>query len=99
MSSSSKHDAIIRLQRDRFVGLAFAGGDLLIETDLDGRIGYVAGAAQAISGHQDKALIGRRLTDLIVPDAAGQGRAWTICAMPAGPCPAASGSKASAGAG
>ena len=67
MASPSKRDAALRLQRDRFVGFAFAGGDLLIETDLDGSITYVAGAAKTISGHGDEAMIGRLLSDLVMP--------------------------------
>ncbi|MEM8948282.1 MAG: EAL domain-containing protein [Pseudomonadota bacterium] len=67
MSSPSKRDAILRLQRDRFIGFAFAGGDLLIEADLSGTITYVVGAAQTISGHSDKEMIGQKLTDLVMP--------------------------------
>ncbi|NJO37510.1 MAG: EAL domain-containing protein [Rhizobiales bacterium] len=70
MSSPSKREAVLRLQRDRFVGFAFAGGDLLMETDLAGRINYVAGAAKTVSGRDDKALLGRRLTDLVLPELA-----------------------------
>ncbi|MGI9501398.1 MAG: EAL domain-containing protein [Geminicoccaceae bacterium] len=67
MSSSRQRDAILRQQRDRFIGFAFAGGDLLIETDLEGRITYVAGATQTISGRGEEAMIGRMLTDMVVP--------------------------------
>ncbi|MGI9486510.1 MAG: sensor domain-containing phosphodiesterase [Geminicoccaceae bacterium] len=67
MSSASKRDDILRLQRDRFIGFAFAGGDLLIETDRAGRITYVVGAAQTVSGHGEDQMIGRLLTDLVVP--------------------------------
>lgn len=67
MPSASKRDDILRQQRDRFIGFAFAGGDLLIETDRAGRITYVVGAAQTISGHGEDALIGRLLSDLVVP--------------------------------
>lgn len=75
MSSSSpssnprqvERDNVLRLQRDRFIGFAFAGGDLLIETDLEGRIAYVAGAAQTICGRADDTMIGRSLADLVVP--------------------------------
>ena len=52
--------------RDRFIGFAFAGGDLLIETDLEGRIGYVAGAAQTITGQDEEQLIGQNLVDLVL---------------------------------
>ncbi|MGI9511233.1 MAG: EAL domain-containing protein [Geminicoccaceae bacterium] len=66
MSSSQKRDALIRQQRDRFVGFAFAGGDLLIETDPAGKIIYVAGAAQTMSGHGENGLIGQLLPDLVI---------------------------------
>jgi EAL domain-containing protein (putative c-di-GMP-specific phosphodiesterase class I) len=62
---------VLRLQRDRFIGFAFAGGDLLLETDPDGQISYVAGAAKTISGHDNDSLIGKRLPDLVFPDLAG----------------------------
>lgn len=63
-----QNDASLRLQRDRFVGFAFAGGDLLLETDLDGCITYVAGAAQTMSGQSDDDLIGKALPDLVIPE-------------------------------
>jgi len=67
---SAGREASLRQQRDRFIGFAFAGGDLLVETDLAGRITYVAGAAQTISGRTDDALVGRLLTELVVPELA-----------------------------
>lgn len=67
MTSDVKRDAILRQQRDRFIGFAFAGGDLLVETDRAGQIAYVVGAAQTISGHGEDKMIGRMLTDLLVP--------------------------------
>lgn len=67
MSSELKRDATLRLQRDRFIGFAFAGGDLMVETDPGGRISYVVGAALTISGHGEDELIGRLLTDLVAP--------------------------------
>lgn len=70
MPSSSKRDAVLRQQRDRFVGFAFAGGDLLIETDRAGRIAYVAGAAQTMTGHAEETMIGCLLADLVVPELA-----------------------------
>ncbi len=65
--NSPSRDEIRRRLRDRFIGFAFAGGDLLIETDLDGKISYVAGAAQTIAGRGDKDLIDRNLGDLVLP--------------------------------
>lgn len=70
VTSSPQRDDTLRLQRDRFVGFAFAGGDLLMETDLDGRITYAAGAAQTISGRSERALIGTKLQDLVMPELA-----------------------------
>ena len=70
VSMSPNREAILRQQRDRFIGFAFAGGDLLVETDLAGQISYVAGAAQTISGQSEEAMIGKRLTDLVLPELA-----------------------------
>ena len=67
---SPNREAILRQQRDRFIGFAFAGGDLLVETDLAGQISYVAGAAQTMSGQSEEAMIGKRLTDLVLPELA-----------------------------
>ena len=53
--------------RARFVGFAFAGGDLLLEVESDGRIIYAAGAARHLTGHDVHALISRRLHELISP--------------------------------
>jgi EAL domain-containing protein (putative c-di-GMP-specific phosphodiesterase class I) len=63
-----QNDASLRLQRDRFVGFAFAGGDLLLETDSKGTITYVAGAAQTMSGRAEDGLIGKSLADLVIPE-------------------------------
>ncbi len=68
MPNSLQQDASLRLQRDRFIGFAFAGGDLLLETDLQGCITYVAGAAQTISGHTETELIGQAFSDLVIPE-------------------------------
>lgn len=73
-SPSPDRDEILRRQRDRFVGFAFAGGDLLIETDLTGRISYAAGAAQTISGHDIDDLIGQYLVDLVLAGLADDAR-------------------------
>jgi EAL domain-containing protein (putative c-di-GMP-specific phosphodiesterase class I) len=43
----------------RTLGLAFAAADVLFETDTDDRITFAAGAARALSGDNDAALIGR----------------------------------------
>lgn len=59
-----------RRLRDRFIGFAFAGGDLLIETDLEGVITYVAGAAMTIIGQDEDQLLGQNLSDLVLPSLA-----------------------------
>ncbi len=65
--NSPSQDEVRRRLRDRFIGFAFAGGDLLIETDLGGNISYVAGAAQTITGRSEAELIDQRLGDLVLP--------------------------------
>lgn len=78
MTSSPSRDEVRRQLRDRFIGFAFAGGDLLLETDLDGKIGYVAGAAQTITGHSDQDLIGRGLSDLVLPSLTDEVRQFLL---------------------
>ena len=70
MPQSASREIALRQQRDRFIGFAFAGGDLLVETDLDGRVTYVAGAAQTISGRAEDDMVGRLLTELVMPELA-----------------------------
>ncbi len=69
---SPNQDTVRRQLRDRFIGFAFAGGDLLLETDLAGEIGYVAGAAQTITGQSDSDLLGQRLSNLVLPSLTDQ---------------------------
>ncbi|MCB2100742.1 MAG: PAS domain-containing protein [Rhodobacterales bacterium] len=57
----------LRRQKERFTAFAFAGNDLLIETDLDGNIRYVAGGARKLLGG-DVNDAGDRISDLVVPD-------------------------------
>ena len=76
LPQTPSRDAVVRQQRDRFIGFAFAGGDLLIETDLDGQITYVAGAAQTITGHQQDGIMGRSLKDLVLPGLAAETRSF-----------------------
>ena len=57
-------DHQLRAARDRFVGFAFAGGDLLLEVDPDGVIVYAAGAAQHLAGQSAAELLGRALPEL-----------------------------------
>lgn len=58
----------LRNERDRFVAFAFAGADLLIETDPQDTIVYAAGAAQRLYGCNTDALPGQRFADLVHPE-------------------------------
>lgn len=53
---------------DRFVGFAFAAADLLVETDLDGMIGFATGAFRSRLGSNPAYYYGRPITSLFVPD-------------------------------
>jgi EAL domain-containing protein (putative c-di-GMP-specific phosphodiesterase class I) len=75
----------LRAERDRFVGFAFAAGELLLEVAPDDRITFAAGAVKSITGAEPPALIGRalrslfaegdrRLLDLALQQAKGKGR-------------------------
>ncbi len=52
---------------ERFVAFAFAGADLVAETDLDGIISYAAGAFRSVFGRAPESFIGRPLAELIAP--------------------------------
>lgn len=55
------------MERNRFVGFAFAAADLLVETDVDGRIRFASGArCQLVDGAIEK-LVGQSLFDLAAP--------------------------------
>jgi EAL domain-containing protein (putative c-di-GMP-specific phosphodiesterase class I) len=56
-------------ERERFVAFAFASADLLVEADLDGRIGFTAGAFRLRFGAAPESFIGQDLAGLIAgPD-------------------------------
>lgn len=55
----------LRGERDRFLGFAFAGGDLLLEVDGAGTIRYAAGAALCLTGRPAEALLGQDLSALV----------------------------------
>ena len=57
----------LRLERDRFVALAFCAADMLLETDGSQAVTYAAGATKALTGLAPEALLGARLRDLIAP--------------------------------
>ncbi|HUK57884.1 MAG TPA: sensor domain-containing phosphodiesterase [Stellaceae bacterium] len=54
----------LRADRDRFVGFAFAGGELLLEVAPDRRIMYAAGAVKSITGGDPPAIVGRAIGSL-----------------------------------
>ncbi len=55
----------LRVERDRFVALAFAAADVLVELDGALRVRYAAGATQGLFGREAEALVGAPLFDLI----------------------------------
>jgi EAL domain-containing protein (putative c-di-GMP-specific phosphodiesterase class I)/GGDEF domain-containing protein len=57
----------LRLERDRYVGFAFAAADLLLEVAGDDTIRFAAGAAKALTGVVPAALMRRRFASLF-PD-------------------------------
>ncbi|KAF0222946.1 MAG: signal transduction [Rhodospirillaceae bacterium] len=57
----------LKAQRDRFIAFAFAGADLLLEIDSDGIIGFSTGAGEAMYGLSDNDMMGRALSDFILP--------------------------------
>ncbi len=58
----------IRVQRDRFLAFAFAGGDLLVELDGDGRVVFATGAAERVCGRAPEGLAGAGFLDLVHAD-------------------------------
>jgi len=71
------------IERDRFVALAFAAADVLVELDGDLRVRYVAGATQALLGREAETLVGTPLFDLIVEDDHARLRA-ALVSVPSG---------------
>ncbi|HOT83263.1 MAG TPA: PAS domain-containing protein, partial [Candidatus Defluviicoccus seviourii] len=57
----------LRVERDRFVALAFSWADLLFELDPDGRIVYAAGAVEPFLGRKNEALVGESIEKLAAP--------------------------------
>ena len=53
--------------RDRFLAFAFAAADLLVETALDGTIGFAAGAFRPHFGTDGDRFLNQRITSLIAP--------------------------------
>jgi EAL domain-containing protein (putative c-di-GMP-specific phosphodiesterase class I)/GGDEF domain-containing protein len=59
--------AALRVDRNRFVALAFCWADVLMELDGEGRMIYVAGAAEPLFGQPVEALLGSRVDSLVDP--------------------------------
>ncbi|MFN4282583.1 MAG: EAL domain-containing protein [Alphaproteobacteria bacterium] len=59
--------AALRAERDRFVALAFAAADFLLELDADQRVAFAAGATAAFVGLGPQALAGKSFLDLVAP--------------------------------
>jgi EAL domain-containing protein (putative c-di-GMP-specific phosphodiesterase class I) len=57
----------LREERDRFVAFAFAAADLLVQLDVERRISFVSGAAQALLGVPAALLVGRDVRTFIDP--------------------------------
>ncbi len=52
---------------DRYLAFAFAAADMLVEADLDGIIGFAAGAFRSRLGIEAEQTIGRSITSLFAP--------------------------------
>jgi len=57
--------AALRAERDRFVALAFAAADLLLELDAEQRVVFAAGAVAAFVGIGPQAVAGKSFLDLV----------------------------------
>lgn len=55
----------LRVERDRFVALAFSGADLLFELDGDGSVLFSGGATMALLGSDADALRGAKFIELV----------------------------------
>ena len=56
--------ANIKNQRDRFLAFSFASADLFLEVNEQGVVDFALGAAQSLTGINDKSLIGQRWLDI-----------------------------------
>lgn len=52
---------------ERFVAFAFAGADMMVETDIDGIVTYAAGAFRSKLGRPAEAFVGHDVRDLVAP--------------------------------
>jgi EAL domain-containing protein (putative c-di-GMP-specific phosphodiesterase class I) len=63
---------------DRFIAFAFAAADLLVETDLAGRITFATGAFRSRFGATAESYVGMKVTELFIPqDGTALGMALT----------------------
>jgi PAS domain S-box-containing protein len=65
MAAASAALSALRAERNRFVAFTFATSDLVVETDLSGRMCFAAGTAEAFFGCPVSELEGRGLYQLI----------------------------------
>jgi EAL domain-containing protein (putative c-di-GMP-specific phosphodiesterase class I) len=75
-------DKDLKLQRDRFLAFAFAGADLMLEVDPDGKILFAVGAAKGFAGSSDGALTGKNVLDLFAARERGLVTAMRTRAQP-----------------
>src|SRR5579859_53480 len=59
---------LLKQERDRFVGFAFATAHLLLEIDLGGTIRFAAGACCGLADGPEEALIGHSIASLAAPE-------------------------------
>ncbi len=70
MQAPGPHDAAPVGHADnteRFVGFAFAGADMVVETDAGGTVTYAAGAFRSKFGHPPETFINHAVRDLVAP--------------------------------
>jgi EAL domain-containing protein (putative c-di-GMP-specific phosphodiesterase class I)/PAS domain-containing protein len=59
--------ATLRQEKDRFVALAFAAADILVELDSEGEMLFAAGSTSVLLGMATRDLVGRRFIDIVSP--------------------------------
>ena len=64
-SQGDKSPENLRVERDRFVALAFCSADLLLELDPAGEITFAAGATKVFTGRSPESLRGTRIHELV----------------------------------
>ncbi len=58
----------LRMQRDRFVALAFCWAELLLELDADAAVVFAAGAAEPLIGRRPEELVGSPIETLVAAE-------------------------------